>query len=318
MKSISTYVAAAALAIGGTAFVGCDRDETASTTTTTTTSGGTASTDTRTTGEKVGDKMEVAADKTKNAAKTVGTEISDAAKSAGGAIKNAAGGFSGDNANRVPALVSDVAEAALSKDGLDDVVERFVDADRNRIGKADLDKGNDALNALVSSIGADWTAKYNTDFDVHDADKVFTNQFMTVNVGELSKDAGGVKVDVDTDRKAGGGIETKVDVDRKSGVDSPTNASADTNRNDPGRNVASVMIPASHGAPALTVPLIHEAGGWKIDVPDTLDAAKLRSNLVAHLTEVQNMKAQWPATSDEAYRAVAHHVLMAVMDKPAK
>jgi len=66
------------------------------------------------------------------------------------------------------------------------------------------------------------------------------------------------------------------------------------------------------------VPLIHEATGWRIDVPDSLDAGKLRSNLVAHLNEVYGMKDQWPADVNDAYRAVSHHVLMAVMDKPAK
>jgi len=312
MKSISTYVAAAALAIGSAAFFGCDRDDTASTRTTSTT------TDNRTAGEKVGDGLDRAADKTKDVAHDVGANIKDAAETAGSAIKSTAGGLTGANANQVPNVLGDVAEAALTKNGLNDVVERFVDADRNRIGKADLDNGNDALNALAAQIGADWKAKYNADFDISQYDKVFNATFMTVKVGEMPKDAGGVKVDVDTDRKIGGGTETKVDVDRKTGVDNPTGTAADTNRNDPGRNVASVTIPSSHDAPALTVPLIHEAGGWKIDVPDTLDAAKLRSNLAAHLKEVQGMKAQWPATAEEGYRAVTHHVLMAVMDKPAK
>jgi len=316
MRAIPAYVTAAVLAISGATFVGFDRDQSASTTTTTT--NGTSSTDTRTTGEKVGDNLKTAADKTKETAKKAGEEVSDAAQTAGGKIKDTVGGLTGANANRVPVLVSHVTEAALTKDGLDDVVERFVDADRNRIGKGDLNSGNDQLNALVANIQSAWKAKYNSDFKVHDEDNVFSPQFMTANTGEIPKDAAGVDVKVDTDRKLGGGTETKVDVDRKSGVDSPTSPAADTNRNDPGRNIGTVSIPASHNAPALTVPLIHEAGGWRIDVPDTLDAAKLRSNLIAHLTEVQNMKDQWPSDVNGAYRAVAHHVLMAVMDKPAK
>jgi len=319
MRPIHAYVTAAALAISGATFVGCDRDQSASTSkTTTTTNGGTSSTDTRTAGDKVSDNLKTAADKTKDTAKRAGEEVSDAAQTAGGKIKDTVGGLTGANANRVPVLISHVTEAALTKDGVDDVVERFVDADRNRIGKGDLNSGNEALNTLVAAIRADWKAKYNSDFTIHDEDRIFSPQFMSATTGEIPKDAAGVDVKVDTDRKLGGGTETKVDVDRKSGIDSPTSPSADTNRNDPGRNISAVTIPASHGAPALTVPLIHEAGGWKIDVPDTLDAAKLRSNLIAHLTEVQNMKDQWPATADEAYREVAHHVLMAVMDKPAK
>jgi len=309
MRAIPACVTAAVLAISGATFLGCDRDNTASSSGTTT--------DTRTTGEKVNDNLKAAADKTKEGVKKAGEEVTDAAETAGSKIKNAVGGVTGANANRVPNLVSNVTEAALTKDGLDDVVERFVDADRNRIGKSDLNHGNEALNAIVANIQSAWKAKYNSDFDVHDEDKVFAPPFANAAVGEIPKGAAGVDVKVDTDRKLNGATETKVDVDRKSGVDSPTSPAADTNRNDPGRNIATLTTPASHGAPALTVPLIHEAGGWKIDVPDTLDGTKLRSNLIAHLTEVQNMKDQWPSDVNEGYREVAHHVLMAVMDKPA-
>jgi len=315
MKAVSTYVAAAALAVGGFAFAGCDRDESVSTTPATNTP-----TDNRSAGDKIGDNLSTAADKTKDAAKDIGQDLGDAAQAAGGAIKSTVGGLTGANATQVPNMFGDVAEAALTKDGLDDLVERFVDADRNRIGKADLDSGNDQLNALAASIAADWKAKYNTEFDINQYDKVFGSQFMSVSVGELGKNAAGADVDINVDRNLPPGQTTRVnvDVDRKSGVDNPASVSADTNRNDPGRNVASVSIPASHGAAALSVPLIHEAGGWKIDVPDTLDAAKLRSNLIAHLTKVQGMKDQWPATAEEGYRAVTHHVLMAVMDKPVQ
>jgi len=304
-------------------FVGCERDETASTTTTTTTTTtpGTAPTDNRT----AADRMENAGDKAGNAVGRAAEGVGDAASAAGGAIKSGAAKVSGavqDLANpspdRIPGVLAEVAEAALTKDGLDDVVERFVDADRNRIGKGDLNSGNDALNAVVATISNDWQAKYNAKFDVQNVESVFGSTFMTVNSGEIGKNAAGVSVDVDTDRKVGGGTETKVDVDRKTGVDDPRSGSADANRNDPGRNIATLNVAASHGSPAMKVPMIHEAGGWKIDVPDTVDAAKLRSNLVAHLTAVQGMKAQWPATADEAYRAVTHHVLMAVMDMPAK
>jgi len=325
MKSISTYVAAAALTVGGFTFVGCDRGETASTTTTTTTTTGTpdsTTTDRRTTTD---DKMDATARDTGDAAGRAADSVGDAAQTAGNAVKSAGskiGGAVGDLANpnpsRIPGVLAEVAEAALTKDGIDDVVERFVDADRNRIGQGNLGSGNEALNGIIDQISKDWQTKYNAKFDIQNVENVYGAQFMTVQAGELGKNAGGVSVDVDTDRKVGGGAEATVDVDRKTGVDNPADASADANRNDPGRNVANLNIAASHGSPALQVPLIHEAGGWKIDVPDSVDAAKLRSNLVAHLTAVQNMKAQWPATADEAYRAVTHHVLMAVMDKPAK
>jgi len=89
---------------------------------------------------------------------------------------------------------------------------------------------------------------------------------------------------------------------------------ADSNR-EKGRNMATVMIPASHGLPAINVPLIHELpDAWRIDVPDTLDAATFRANLQKHLTKAHQMKAQWPADANEAYLAVSHHVLLAIFE----
>ncbi len=89
---------------------------------------------------------------------------------------------------------------------------------------------------------------------------------------------------------------------------------ADSNR-EKGRNFAHVMIPASHGLPAINVPLIHELpDSWRIDVPDNLDAAKFQASLQEQLTKAHGMKAQWPADANEAYLAVAHHVLLALFE----
>ena len=110
-----------------------------------------------------------------------------------------------------------------------------------------------------------------------------------------------------------------MDVDNRSGVDRPDSPAADANRNDAGRNIATIQIPASHGMPALSVPMIHELPDqWKIDVPNTLTGEKLKANVLAHLTAAGEMKDQWPADVNDAHAMVAHHVLMAVMDKPAQ
>jgi hypothetical protein len=108
-------------------------------------------------------------------------------------------------------------------------------------------------------------------------------------------------------------------VNNTTGVDRPDSTAADANRNDPGRNVATVRIAASHGLPALTVPLIHEAPDrWRIDVPNTLTAEKLKANVLAHLTAANEQKDQWPADVNQAYALVTHHVLMALMDQPVQ
>ena len=55
---------------------------------------------------------------------------------------------------------------------------------------------------------------------------------------------------------------------------------------------------------------------WKIDVPASLTADKLRDNLVAQLTEIDNQATHWPASETDAYRLVARHVMAAILDKP--
>lgn len=80
---------------------------------------------------------------------------------------------------------------------------------------------------------------------------------------------------------------------------------------------ANVILPASHGLPELTVPVVKDALAWKIDVDDQVGGDVLKSNLLAHLTEVGNMKDQWPANELDAKRAVVHHVMMGLMNKPA-
>lgn len=280
IKAISTYVAAAALSVGGVAFMGCDRDDDAVTTETTTTT---------TTNPDV--------------AVNTDADTSDAQPAAANDV--------GPGVEEVRDTFAKVTEASLTKDGFDDIVERFVDADRNRFGEAmPKDDALTTLNGRIADIQKNWKAKYNDEIDIEDEAKVFPASFMAIATGELGKNAAGVDVDVDRDADS-----LEVDVDRKTGVDAPGSPSADTNRNDPGRNVASVKIQASHGLPALQVPVIHEAGGWRIDVPDTLTAQKFHDLLLAHLTHFGEMQGQWPATQEEGYRALTHHVLMAVMGK---
>jgi len=222
------------------------------------------------------------------------------------------------HAEEIHDVLAQVAEAACTKNGLDDIVERFVDADRNRMGKDQgALKNSDALNGRIAELQKDWKAKYNNDFDIKDEDKTYNLAFATIAEGEEARTASGTVSTGDVTTPAGG---ASVSVDNKTGVDkigtnTGGNTPADTNRNDPGRNVAVVHIVESHGLPALDVPFIHEAGGWKIDVPDTVDAAKLRDNVQAALTDIDEKKADWPADADEAYRHATHRILVAIFDK---
>ncbi len=284
---------------------------------------------------RTGDAIERGADKTVAAAREAGHDTKEALQNAGQKIENAAdrtrdkandaaeqagarGTAAAPDAEGIRDVLAQVAEASLTKGGLDDLVERLVDQDRNRIGQT-LQKNNPDLDGRIDQFRKDWQAKYNQDFDIKNEEQAFPNSMFAITQGEQGRNAAGAGVNVNVDRNASGGASANVDVKNNTGVDRPDSTAADANRNDPGRNVATVQIQASHGLPALTVPLVHEAPDrWRIDVPNTLTAEKLKANVLAHLTAANEQKDQWPADVNQAYALVTHHVLMALMDQPVQ
>jgi hypothetical protein len=282
--------------------------------------------------DKTGDALNRAADKTGDAISNTADKTRDALREAG----------PGNNKEEIHDVLAQVAEAAMNKDALDDMVERFVDADRNRIGQNQAALDDDSLDAKVAALRDDWKAKYNAEFDIKDEDALYGQGFAMITEGEIPEAArtAGERVSGDATTAGPGAAASgnvgdvsgsatvnpdtgraNVDVNNNTTVDTPRantdgQTAADTNRNDPGRNIASVKIAASHGMPELTVPMIHEAGGWKIDVPDTVDAAKLRDNVSNALAKLQENKDKWSPDANEAYRAVTHKVLLAIFDKP--
>ena len=348
--------ALAAVAISGLAVVGCDRDDTTTTSSNTRTYPATSTApavdvDVDINKDKIRDGADRAVDatqrglqKTGEVLKEAGRDARDAAVAGGQKIDNAVdravdrtrenvnvdvhtndaqqagarGTAAAPDAEGIRDVIAQVAEAAVTKGGLDDLVERLVDQDRNRLGQGQLNNLTD-LDGRIDQFRKDWQAKYNQDFDISNEEQAFPNSTFAITQGELGRDAAGAELKVDVDRNADGTRTANVDVDRKSGVDRPDSAAADANRNDPGRNVATIRVQSSQGMPALTVPMIHEAPDrWKIDVPNTLTAEKLKANVLAHLTAVNQMKDQWPADVNQAHAMVAHHVLMALMDQPAQ
>src|SRR5688572_17923073 len=211
-------------------------------------------------------------DPNKGPAERTGEAIDNTGRKAGDAIDRGIQGkgtVAAPDAEGIRDVLAQVAEASVTKDGLDDLVERFVDADRNRLGKSDLDVGNDKLNGIVDQFRKNWKAKYNQDFDISDEEAVFNDQFAMIMQGEIGDGAARVA----GERVPGAPADTTVppaDRDRVAG--------GDTNR-DPGRNVATVVIKESHGLPPTNVLLIHEMpDSWRIDVPDTVTAEQLRGN----------------------------------------
>ena len=299
MRTFTTYFAATALAVGSIGFLGCEKD---STTTTTSTTSTTKTPDNRSAGEKVSDAASNTADKAAATLKGAGQSVENAVNKVGGR-------FADDN-SAIRHMLGDAVDASLTKDGFNDLEERFVDADRNRLGATKLtDDQKKMLNEKVATLQKEWQSNYGKKFDIDKEDDLYNGTFLAIALSEIPKGAAGA--DVTVKEKADG--TAKVDVDNKSGVDKPTSPAADTNKNDPGRNIATATIAASHGVPELKIPLIHEAGGWKIDVPDNVATADLYTNISGHIDEVVAMRKDWPKDINDGYRAVTHHILMGVM-----
>jgi hypothetical protein len=84
------------------------------------------------------------------------------------------------------------------------------------------------------------------------------------------------------------------------------------------KTMVNVMLPASHGLPALTIPMVKDHEAFRVDAPDQITGEQLKQNLQNHLTEVDNMKDQWPTDKLDAQRMIVHHVFMAVLNKPVQ
>jgi len=207
---------------------------------------------------------------------------------------------------------------ALSKDGFDNVVGLLVDQDRTRI-KDSVDKGhsltnltgdkNAQLTDAVSGLQGFWQKKYNTKF-APDYDKVFGNNFLGIKTGEVSDPAalvGHWPLDVSMMSTApGGGKMNDQDLNQ-----ARKTFGGDVNL-EKGRNVAIAHIPMSHGMPGLNVSMIHEAGGWKFDIPNNIDAKQLYTNLVNNLNFIKGHEGEAPSDVNDGYREVSHAVVAAL------
>jgi len=223
------------------------------------------------------------------------------------------------DAEDIRETLREVMQASLTKAGFDDLVERFVDADRVRLAKDGfLKKDHTTLDGRIAQFQKDWQAKYNQEFKIKDKEAVFSKEFASIIQSEIPgtpRLAG--ERQTPADPTPAPGLQPDVNVSQAQ-RDANKVAGGDTNRN-PGRNIASVTINASHGMPALDVPMIHELpDSWKIDVPDSVSVEQLHDNLLKHLTMANEAKDQWPADVNDAYRLVSHHILMAVLNMEDK
>jgi len=364
MKNRFAVLAAAVIAVGGMSIASASfgADDTPNTGGNTTSAGRAADRAgdaANRAADKTGDALNHAADKTGNAIDRASDRVNDATTGDRNLAK-------APDAKDIKDTLATATEAAVTKGGFDDLVERFVDHDRDRLSKFANQKFDD-LDGRIAQLQKDWKEKYGQDFKFeHSANDVLNEQFAKITQGEIPGEGhartAGEKIEGAAEKTKdavtpGHGAEThagpnggtvyepkdknansnnnnnatgsnqgtnaqgpggQADLEKAGATQKDANsnkiAGGDTNR-EPGRNVAAVVIPASHGMPEVAVPMIHEfPDKWKIDAPDDVDGQKLHDSLLKHLTMFDQDKANWPGDVNEAYRMATHHVLAAIFE----
>lgn len=241
------------------------------------------------------DRDKTASQNVKDNAAAAKNSVSNAAEKAGSKIGAATQPTADAAIKGTRNTLSNVVEAALDHNDFNKLVSYFSKADRDRIGKVDKDTLAD-LNAAIGKFKNDWKTKYNQDFKLSDKEQVVFGTPVAIQVGEAAE------------ARLAGATQAPVESNTNTGKDAAN-------------NVTTVTIPAAgSSAPAVSVTLRNEGTvmkDYKIDVPDTLDANKLKANLITHINHIDGMQSQWPSDVNEAARIVSQHILAAITDTNA-
>jgi len=213
-----------------------------------------------------------------------------------------------------------ITEAAWSNDIFDNVVNRLVDSDRDRIAKfKDTKPDWKAVTDRVAKFRSQFEQKYGKGAKLDEKFVFGDKGWVAIQQGEVA-DAAAIIGNWPVSPVAMGAAQTAAGKTGAAPADTGKQAreagkvgGGDTNL-EKGRNIAVARYPASHGMPALDVSLIHENPDiWRFDIPDNIDGKKLYENLIHHL-DAMGDPAKWPDNANEAYRAFGHHMLMAIYD----
>jgi hypothetical protein len=203
-----------------------------------------------------------------------------------------------DDADEMRATLAAVTEAALNKGSHSDLVENFVDMDRNRLTDFD-ERSLRTLEGRIAQINKAWQQKYGQQFDIAE-NAVY--QPLTYAEGEITDASTFIQRWPVRSGGSSGAAKSKIINERV----------RDQGNIEAGRGFGIARFPAEHGLPAVNVSFIDEAFGWKIDLPNDVDGQQLRTNLLQHLTAFGERADQWPASVLEAQRLASHHVAMAL------
>lgn len=196
-----------------------------------------------------------------------------------------------DNSTKdVRDTLGSLAKAVFKKDNYNDLIDNFAQSDRDRLKTSDNSYGPQ-LDQAIDQFQTQWQAKFKNDFGFN-ADQALSDQALSVTTGQVSNPEQIQNWPITLSNKS----------NKQYGKPS---MNRDT-------NIAVATL--NTGTDNYNVSLVREGNDWKIDIPDTLNADKLKTNLAQHLTEVSQMANQWPTDWVQAQRVVVSHILMALYD----
>jgi hypothetical protein len=193
-------------------------------------------------------------------------------------------------------MLGNLANDALVSKDMSKLTSHFDQTDQQRIAKSSsYSEGlGTKLDAQIDTFSRTWKQKYGHDFAVKNAPSTLNNAFVKLQEGVPTRDPQLVSAVI----KATGEKASSTDP-----------YSADS-------SIALANIQPSGKLPEMQVPLVSaKPGQWRIQVPNTLTAEKLRQNLTMQVSDLNQHSAQWPTKEADACQMVSHRILMAVMDK---
>ncbi len=135
-------------------------------------------------------------DKTQEAVKDATGAVADTARGVANDMSSttqpALRGQTSPDAKEIRRDLARIVDAALSKNGVEDVIEWTTKADRQRIGEASEVK-DENLNARLEQFNNDWKAKYGDDFRLKSNEEMALNnvQILQGDLGDSARTASG-------------------------------------------------------------------------------------------------------------------------------
>jgi hypothetical protein len=166
------------------------------------------------------------------------------------------------------------------------------------------------LDGEIAQINKDWKTKYGHDFKIK-AD-AFDDRFMIVQGVVIDPNVAAMNFPlraVSNEAQLAAHQQSARSDENRGQVDNVTAQDLKDSK-----NVAIMNLPDAMMLPALHVSLVEEGmiGTWRFAVPKSMTSQTLHTQLQNELSYLGRDTSQWPATEADAYRIVAHRVLMAL------